>query len=159
MAHSYKWVTICAKLFTITVWMDVPNSHLPSGSLRGWLLATGEGRQKSATKSSSASNWHGIWMRYLKAEVGGTACSGTPSGSSQLTDSDEEWSCSHLTARPRYTRVWHGASNDICSASMEEAVWSVVAGEATGGQSLSLPKVYPMTPKLSSSRCSIIRSC
>ena len=42
--------------------MDVPNSHLPLGSLRGWLLATGEGRWKSTAKSGSASNWHGIWM-------------------------------------------------------------------------------------------------
>ena len=53
--------------------MDVPNSHLPSGSLRGWLLATGEGRQKSTTKSGSVSKWHGIWMCYLKADVGGAA--------------------------------------------------------------------------------------
>ena len=62
MACSYKQVTICTELFTIAVWMGVPNSHLPSGSLRGWLLATGEGRWKSATKSGLASNRHGVWM-------------------------------------------------------------------------------------------------
>ena len=62
VACSYKRVTICAELFTITVWMYVPNSHLPVGSLRGWLPATGEGRRKSAAKSSLASNHHGVWM-------------------------------------------------------------------------------------------------
>ena len=60
MAHSYKWITICTELFTITVWMDVPNSHLRLGSLRGWLLATGEGRWKSTTKSGLASNRHSV---------------------------------------------------------------------------------------------------
>ena len=69
--------------------MDVPNSHLPSGSLRNWLLATGEGRWKSAAKSGSASKRHGIWMHYLKVEVSGMVRSGTPGGRSLLIDSDE----------------------------------------------------------------------
>ena len=79
--------------------MKVPNSHLPSGSLRGWLLATGEGRWKSTTKSSLASKWHSIWICYLKADVGGAAHSSDPGGRSQITDSDEAGSCSHLMAR------------------------------------------------------------
>ena len=135
------------------------NSHPLSSSLRGWLLATGEGRQKSATKSSLASNQLGIWICYLKAEVGSTGHSGTPGGSSRLTDSDNEWSCSHLTAGPRCTRVWHGTSNDVCGVCMDEAVWSVAVGEAVGGQSLSLPRVCPRMPKLKLSRRSIICSC
>ena len=53
MARSYKLVTTYAKLFTIAVWMEVPNSHLPSGSLRGWLLATGEGRCRNPPQSPS----------------------------------------------------------------------------------------------------------
>ena len=89
MVCSYKWVTIYTELFTIAVWIDVPNSHLPSGSLRGWLLAIGEGRQKYATKSGLASNWCGIWMHYLKAELGSAAHSGAPVRSSWLTDSEK----------------------------------------------------------------------
>ena len=72
-------------------------------------------------------------MRYLKAEVGGIAHSGTPGGNSRLTDSDEEWSCSRLMAGPRYARVWHGALNNVCGASMNEAMWSAAVGEAIGG--------------------------
>ena len=102
---------------------------------------------------------HGIWMPCLKAEVGGTACSGTPGGISRLTDSDELGSCSHLTAGLRCTRVWRGALNDVCGASMDKAMWSTAVEDAMGGQSLSLPKVCPRTPKLKSSRRSIIRSC
>ena len=79
MACSYKQVTICTELFTITVWMDVPNSHLLLDSLRGWLLATGEGRKKSAAKSGSEPKWRGVWMHYLKAGVGGMVRSGAPS--------------------------------------------------------------------------------
>ena len=97
-------------------------------------------------------------MHYLKAEVGSAAHSGAPGGSSRLTDSDEEWSCSNLTAGLGCTRVWRGASKDVCGASVDEAVWSMVVGEATGGQSLSLPKVCPRTPKLNSSWRSIICS-
>ena len=132
MAHSYKRVTICTELFTIAVWMDVPNSHLPLGSLRGWLLATEEGRQKSTIKSGLVSNRHGVWMHYLNAEVGGMAHSGAPSGKSQLTDSDELGSCSCLMVGPRYSRVCYDTSNDICGMSMEETMWSVVVGEAIG---------------------------
>ena len=51
MARSYKRVTIYTELLVIAVWKEVPNSHLLSGSLRGWLLATGEGRQKSTLQS------------------------------------------------------------------------------------------------------------
>ena len=159
MARFYKWVTICAELFTIAVWIDVLNFHLPLGSLRGWLLATGEGRRKSTTKSSLASNQHSIWMQCLKAEVGGTAHSGTPSRISRLTDYNVLGSCSRLIAGPRYTRVWHSALNDVCGASVDEAVWSTTAEDAMGGHSLSLPKVCPRMPKLKSSRCSMIRSC
>ena len=61
--------------------MEVPNSHLPLGSLRGWLLATGECRWKSAKKSGLASNRRGIWMQCLKAEVGGTAVAAPPAES------------------------------------------------------------------------------
>ena len=124
-------------------------------------LAAGNrrGQAEIHRKTSSASNQCGIWMCYLKAEVGSMVHSGAPSGSSQLTDSDEEWSCSHLMAGPRYTRVWHSVSKDVCGASVDEAMWSVVVGEATGGQSLSPPKVCPRMPKLNSFRRSIIRSC
>ena len=66
------------EIFTITVWMDVPNSHLPSGSLRGWLLATGGGRWKSTAKSGLASKQHGVWMCYLKADVGSAVHSDAP---------------------------------------------------------------------------------
>ena len=144
--------------FTIAVWMDVPSSHLPSSSLRGWLLATGEGRQKSATKSCSVSKWYGIWMHYLKAD-GSMACNGAPGRRSQLFDSDELGSCSHLIAGPRWSRFWHSASNIVFGISNIEAIWSAAATEATGGWSLSLPIICPLTPELSSSRCSIICSC
>ena len=53
--------------------MEVHNSHLPSSSLRGWLLAIGEGRQKSTAKSCSVFKWHGIWMACLSADKGGVA--------------------------------------------------------------------------------------
>ena len=108
MAHSYKWVTIYAELLTITVWMEVPNSHLPLGSLKGWLLATGEGRWKSTAKPGLVSNRQGIWMHYLKAEVGGMVRTGAPCRSSQLTDSDKEWS---------YPTFWLG--RDVLGSSVE----------------------------------------
>ena len=139
--------------------MDATNSHLPLGSLRGWLLVTGEGRWKSATKFGLVSKRCSIWMSYLKAEVGGVACSGTFGGRSRPTGSDEEGSCSHLTAGLRCTKICHSASNNVCGTSIKEAVWSVVVGEATGGQLLSSSKVCPRTPKLNLSRRSIIRSC
>ena len=144
MACSYKWVTICAELFTIAIWMDVPNSHLPLGSLRGWLLATGEGRQKSTAKSGLASKS----AQHLDAlpqsrRLVVRAHSGTHSGSSQLTDSDKVGSCSRLMARPRYTMVWHGASNDVCGMSVEEAMWSVAVGEAMRWTILVLAQSLP----------------
>ena len=159
MACSYKQVTIYTKLFTIAIWMEVSNSHLLSSSLRGWLLATGKGRRKSATKSGSASNHCGVWTWCLKAEVGGAVHSGNPGRISRLTDSDVLGSCSCLTARPSCTRVWHGALNDIFGASMDKAVWSMAADDTIGGRSFSSPKVCPKMPKFKSSRRSIIRSC
>ena len=109
VAHSYKRVTILLPNFLPSpIWMDVPNSHLLSGSLRGWLLATGEGRQKSAAKSSSVSKWQGIWTCCLKTEVSSAAHNGTPGGRSRLTDLDKVGSCSCLTAGLRCTRVCHG---------------------------------------------------
>ena len=112
--------------------MDVPNFHLPLGSPRGWLLAMGEGSQKSTATYSSAFKQCGVWMHYLKADVGNAAHNGTPSGRSQLFDLDE-FSCSHLTAGLRCTRVWCNALKDVCSAFNVEAMWSAVVGEATGG--------------------------
>ena len=41
-------------------------------------------------------------------------------------------------AGPRYTRVWRGASKDVCGASIVEAMWSGAVGKATGGQSFFL---------------------
>ena len=158
MARSYRQVTICAKLFTIAVWMDMRNFHLPLGSLRGWLLATGEGRWKSTAKSGSASKWCGIWMHYLKA-CGGAACSGAPGRRSRLIDLDELGSCSCFMAEPRFTKVYCSASNNVCCTSNEAAVWSAAVGEATGRQSLSSPIICPLMPKVSSSRHSILCSC
>ena len=69
MACPCRQVTIYAKLFTIAIKMEVPNSHLAYSSLRGWLLAAWEGRQKSFTKSSSESKQHSVWMHCLSAEL------------------------------------------------------------------------------------------
>ena len=139
--------------------MQVPNSHLPSGRLRGWLLATGEEVWKSAAKSGLVSKWHGIWTHCLNIDVGSAACNGASGGRSQLCDikSDKVGSCSHLTARPRSMRVSHGTSNNAHGASDKGAVWSVVVGEATGGCFISLSMFCPLMPELNSSRLSMMR--
>ena len=134
--------------------MDVLNSHLPSGSLRAWLLATGKGRQKSTNKSVSASKWCGIWTSCLKAEGGGTACSNAPSRRSWLCDinSDEVGSCCHLIVGLRGTKAFHGISKNACGTSAEVTGWSALAEKTAGGWSMFMPIVFPLTPKLSSSR-------
>ena len=137
--------------------MEVTNSHLPSGSLRSWLLATGGGRQKSTAKSGLASKCYGIWMCYLNADVGSTACNISPSERSWLFDLDELGSCSHLTARPRCTRVCYSILYNACGASDKGAVWSVVVGEPTGG--CASPVFCPLMPEFSSSRRYMMRSC
>ena len=64
----------------------MPNSYLPFGNQKGWLLAIGEGRQKSSVKSSSASKQHSIWMHCLNAKVSSMAQSGMLGCKSQLGD-------------------------------------------------------------------------
>ena len=62
---------------------------------------------------------HGIWMRCLTAVVSGAAGSRcTPAESPDLQTLMILGSCSHFTAGLRYTRVWCGALNDVCSASI-----------------------------------------
>ena len=111
------------------------NSHPPSSSYGGWLLAMGEGRQKSATKPSSISKWHGIWICCLKAEAGGTRQIGAPSGRSQTRDKnlDEDWSGSYLIVGARGTRDFCGMSNNALGILDETATKSVKACKATGG--------------------------
>ena len=160
MAYSCRWVTIYAKLSTIFVWMDIPNFYLPSGSLRGWPLAVGEGRQKSAVKNDSVSKLCSIWTCCLNAEVGGAVYSGASGQRSQVYDInlDEVGSCSCLTVGPWYTRAAYGTSNNACGTSVEVASGSTILEETARGRSMSMPITYPLTPELSLSRHSRICS-
>ena len=138
--------------------MEVPNSYLPSGSLRGYLLATVEGKWNSTAKSSSASKWYSIWTHCLSTDVGSIACNSTHGRRSQLCDLDKVGSCSHPMAGQRYTRASYSASNNAHITSKEGATRSATVGKATGGWFMSSHMVCPLTPKLSSSRCSIVCS-
>ena len=111
VAHSCRQVTVCVEFLTIAIWIEVPNSHLISGSLRGWLLAAGDGRRKSTAKSGSASKWHSIWMHCLRVDAGSKAHNGTPGRIPRQCDvnSDEFGSSYHLMVGPRYTRASHDA--------------------------------------------------
>ena len=57
----------------------MPNSQPPSGSHKGWLLAIGEDKQKSAAKSSSASKQYSVSMCFFVAKASGVAHSGASS--------------------------------------------------------------------------------
>ena len=97
-------------------------------------------------------------MHCLSTGIGGIAYSGTPSRQSQLCELDEVGSYSNLMVGLRYIRVSHSTPNYAHGMSDKGAAWSAMVGEATGGQSMSFPKVCPLTPELSSSKRSIIRS-
>ena len=60
--------------------MVVLSSHLPSGSYKGCLLATGEDKQYYNAKYSSASKWNSTLMHRLNAEVGDMVPKSMPSG-------------------------------------------------------------------------------
>ena len=140
--------------------MEVPNSHLLFSSLRGWLLAAGEGRWKSATKPGLSAKWHRIWTCCLSADVGSALHNSAPSRRSQLynVNLDKVGSCSYLTVGLRCIRASCGTSNNARNASDEGATWLARVGEATGGCSMSLPVVCPLMPELSLSRRSIMCS-
>ena len=90
-----------------------PNSHLPSGSHRGWLLVVWEGRKKSAIDFGSLFQWCSIWMYCLKAEAGSIMHSRAPSNTSQLqvVKLDDFWPVSHLLAVPRGAKASYSKLN------------------------------------------------
>ena len=99
---------------TIAAWMVI--SHLPSGSLRGWLIGEGKSRQKST-------------LKFKQCRV----CTHCLRGTSSLKsiNSDECWSCSHLMVGPKGTRASHGAFNNACSISNEVATYTAMMCKTT----------------------------
>ena len=138
-------------------WMyPIPTYHQAAWEVGCWLL----GRSGRNLLQSLAWHLNGTASGHItSADIGSMVHSGPPGGRSQLTDSDKLGFCSHPMTGLRWTKVCCGASNNVCSTSIIGALWSVVVGEATGGQFLSSPKVCPLMPKLNLFRRSIIRSC
>ena len=80
-------------------------------------------------------------------------------GTSNVTDInlDNFWSYSCLTVELKGTRASCSALSNACSASNEVATYTAIAGKITSGQSMSMPIIAPLLPKLTLSR--LFRIC